>query len=104
MQLKALLPQDGLLQFLQQYPNLFEVTLTGQYNGKSKPVFTCKVHANIDDELGGGSGTGGVAPGLGGGASSGASSCAPAVGGGSSTGGGAPGVGAASSKASSSWP
>ena len=51
MQLKDLLPKDGLLPFLQQYPNLFEVTLTGQYNRKNKPKFTFKVHANIDDEL-----------------------------------------------------
>ena len=49
--LKDLLPKDGLLPFLQQYPNLFEVTLTGQYNRKNKPMYTFKVHANIDGEL-----------------------------------------------------
>ena len=88
-QLKDLLPKGGLLPFLQQYPNLFEVTLTGQYNRKNKPMFTFKVHANIDDELllaapavGGGSSTGGGSPGFGGGASSGASRSGPAVGGG----------------------
>ena len=77
--------------FLQQYPNLFEVTLTGQYNRKNKPMFTFKVQAShvqlleaaaaAAGQVGGGSGTGGVAPGFGGGASSGASSSAPAVGG-----------------------
>ena len=47
MQLKDLLPKDALLPFLQQYPNLFEVTLTGQYNRHTKPMFTFKVHANM---------------------------------------------------------
>ena len=64
MQLTDLLPHDGLLPFLQQYPDVFGVTMTGQYNRQNKPMFTFKVHANIDDELwlaaaavGGGSGT-----------------------------------------------
>ena len=81
MPLKDLLPKDGLLPFLQQYPNLFEVTLTtGQCNRKNKPMFTFKVRANIDDELLL------AAPAVGGGPAVG-------VGGGSSTGGGAPGFG-----------
>ena len=99
MQLKDLLPKDGLLPFLQQYPTLFEVTLTGQCNRKNKPMFTFKVLANIDDEL--------VlpAPAIGWGSSA---SSAPAVGGGSSTGGGnasssgklfAPGIGLAPAQA-----
>ena len=67
---------------LQQYPNLFEVTLTGQCNRKNKPMYTFKVHANIDDELLL------AAPAVGGGISS--ASIAPAVGGGSSIGGGEP--------------
>ena len=89
MQLADLLPTDAVLPFLQQYPNLFEVTMTGEYTRKSKPTLACTVRANTDDGLllaaaavGGGSGTGGVAPGVGGSSSSGASS-SPAVGGGS---------------------
>ena len=99
MPLKDLLPKDGLLPFLQQYPNLFEVTLTGQCNRKNKPMYTFKVHANIDDELLL------AAPAVGGGSSSASSAPAVGVGGGSSTGGGAPGFGGgASSGASSSAP
>ena len=99
MLLKDLLPKDGLLPFLQQYPNLFEVTLTGQCNRKNKPMYTFKVLANIEDELLL------AAPAVGGGSSSASSAPAVGVGGGSSTGGGAPGFGGgASSGASSSAP
>ena len=35
MQLKDLLPKEGLLPFLKQYPNFFEVTLSGQLNRPS---------------------------------------------------------------------
>ena len=80
MQLKDLLRPNGLLPFLQQYPDLFEVTLTGPCNRKNKPMFTFKVHGDIGDALlqvGGGSSSEG--------SWCSAASRAPAVGGTAST-------------------
>eukprot|EP00974_Lingulodinium_polyedra_P102993 9970573-Lingulodinium_polyedra.AAC.1 len=39
LMLKDLLPTDGLLPFLQQYPNFFEVTFVGKQNRKNKPMY-----------------------------------------------------------------
>ena len=67
-QLKELLPKHGLLPFLKQYPNFFEVTLSGQVNHKNKPTYTFKVVPRI----------GGQGPAVGG---QGPSPVGPAVGG-----------------------
>ena len=55
-QIDMLLPEDGLLQFLQQYPNLFEVTFTDKYNQENKPdytrEYTFRVYGDINEVLG----------------------------------------------------
>ena len=92
MQLKDLLPKDGLLPFLKQYPNFFEVTISGQVNRKKKPMYTFTVKPSIKDLVtayGGGASpaVGGQGPTVG---DQGPSPVGPAVGGqgGSSSSGG----------------
>ena len=48
MQLKKLLPEDGLLPFLKQHPRIFDITIiSGQANRKNKLTYTFKVDPSI---------------------------------------------------------
>jgi hypothetical protein len=93
--LNDVLPKQGLLPFLQTFPQYFEVTLTGEMNSKKKPRYTFKmlpaineVTATAEPAVGGSGGGAGAA------SSSLSSPLEPAVGG---SGGGA---GAANSRRS----
>ena len=43
MALKDVLPKQGLLPFLQRFPEYFEAHLTGEMNSKKKPKYTFKM-------------------------------------------------------------
>lgn len=48
-ELNDVLPKQGLLPFLQRFPQYFEVALTGEMNSKKKPKYTFKLLPAINE-------------------------------------------------------
>ena len=98
MQLKDLLPKEGLLPFLKQYPQYFDVTMTGKMNRKNKPMYTFSMRPSINEAAAqpavGGVASPSAAPAVGGSSNSGANAASPAA--------SAPAVGGSSSGFTSS--